>query len=95
MDITNSNDIESMRQSVTILCDNMILHLNSGLTKSNIHIIKDIADKIGIILDSVSQNIELTEKKQLKKHTMNLRSSKKKLEVIGHAPQYPYYNHPL
>ena len=99
MDITNSNDIEDMRQRGTILCDNMILHLNSGLSQSNIHIIKDIADKIETILDSVSQNIkkiDLTEKKELKKHTMNLRSSKKGiLEILGDAPKYSYYNHPL
>jgi len=88
-------DIDEMNNNLNALCSNMILHLNSGLSKANINIILDITNKIKIILDTITDKIEdldLTETKELKKHTMNLRSAKKGIEVIGNAPPYPYYN---
>lgn len=44
---------------------------------------------------NILEKDNITEKKQLKKHTMNLRPRKNNdigIEIIGDAPTYPFYN---
>ena len=79
--------------------ENLKYNLNNGLTKSNIHNVLYLANEIKSISETIIENLEYTEKKTLKKHTMNLRPRKNKavgsVDVIGEAPPYPYYNQNL
>lgn len=73
-------------------CESILELSNCEDTKSKFRSILSHLQKILKILDS-------TEKKELKKHTMNLRPRKNKVvtgvEVIGEAPPYPFYNFSL
>ena len=97
-------NIEGTREVALNLCDNMILHLKSGISNDNIHILIGITTKMGNILDSIMEKIgSLTEKTELKKDTVDVDTtdvdtvlkSKGRFEVVGSAPPYSYYNNPL
>ena len=92
-------NIEGTRKDALNLCDNMILHLKSGISNDNIHILIGITTKMGNILDGIMEQIEsYTEKTELKKDTTdvdNVSKSKGSFGVVGSAPTYSYYNNPL
>lgn len=103
--------IDTTRDEALTLCDNMILHLKSGISDDNINILVGITNQISHILDKLIGHIDMvrsTEKKALKKDTITEKEelqkdinddgvlkSKGRFTVIGSAPPYTYYNHPL
>ena len=76
-------------------CETIIEESTCEYKQNNFKNILSYLKKISYILD----NYENTEKKELKKHTMNLRPRKNKIvgsvDVIGEAPPYPFYNFSL
>ena len=103
-------NIETTREIALNLCDTMILHLKSGISKDNINILIGIVNKMSKILDSIMEQIcidSLTEKTEQKKDTPTEKTelkkdtndtyleSKGRFTVIGTAPPYTYYNHQL
>ena len=76
-------------------CENIIDKTQCEVKRKNFTQIMKHLKHIENILD----NYENTEKKKLKKHTMNLRPRKNKtvgsVEVIGTALPYPFYNFSL
>ena len=109
--ILTSENIETTRDEALNLCDNMILHLKSGISDDNINIIVGITNQISHILDKLVDHIDMvksTEKTALEKDTITEKEelkkdinddgglkSKGRFIVIGDAPPYKYYNHPL
>jgi len=98
MDIQKQiENIDTNRERVLALCDDMISHLKTGLSNNNIHIVMGITKKIGNILDELLEKIDKsTEKNTLKKNNVDhALKSKGRFEVTGSAPPYSYYNHQL
>lgn len=102
MDKYNQNSstcIESFKYNIysdITKCETILEETTCEYKKNNFKHILSYLQKISHILD----NYENTEKKQLKKHTMNLRPRKNKanigsVEVIGDASPYPFYNFSL